>query len=124
MKKYVYVLMAGYWIGNFLFNPGAFGSPAKLNYFHHLGKMSYGMYMLNPIIVAIVIKSFHKYNWEGMFFYMFLIHAGVFIAINLSYYLIELPFLKAKERFAVVKSGGELKRLLDEPMFGPFAKKV
>lgn len=120
-RKYFYIAFAAYWLGNLLFNRSAVGAPKKLNYFHHLGRMSYAIYMLNPIMVALGIKYFQSMGWSSFAWFMIVVHVLVLTACNLSYYIIEQPFLKLKERYTVVKSGGKLKNLLDTPIFGPFS---
>jgi len=109
MKKYVFVLLAAYWAGNFLFNPNAKFSFRKPNYLHSLGKISYGIYMFNPVMVFLVLKVFEKYSLQNYFLFLALVHAGVWVTANLSYHFLELPFLALKEKYEVVKSGAALK---------------
>ncbi len=69
--------------------------------FRYLGKISYGVYMLHPIALWIVIESgkkgfihFHKDDWRYF--------AGAFvlslISAALSWHLFEAPLLKIKDR--------------------------
>jgi len=105
VKKYFFVLMAAYWAGNFLFNPDARFAVTKPNLLHRFGKASYGIYMLNPVVIFLVLKLFIAMNWQNFFVYVLLVHVLLFAATYLSYRYLELPFLALKERYAVIKSG-------------------
>ena len=114
MKKYLFVLPFSYWIGNFLFHPKAILSMNKPNIFHQFGKVSYGIYMFNPVIIFLAICLFEKYSFQNYFFFLFLVHVTLAVTTFLSYRLIELPFLTLKEKFAVVKSGDPVKDVIRE----------
>lgn len=103
-KKYFYVLLVGYAMGNFLFHPASLLAPRKKNFLHYLGKVSYGIYMFNPVMVAIVIKTFNANQYHHLGVYLLIVHIMVFGAVVLSYQFFEKPFLKLKDRFAIVKS--------------------
>ncbi|MGZ3862272.1 MAG: acyltransferase family protein [Bacteroidia bacterium] len=107
VKKYFYVLMAAYWIGNFLFNPDSRFVFTKPNFIHSLGKMSYGIYMFNPVVIFLVLKFFSVMEFRNYFMFLACVHLALWGVISLSYYLIELPFLSLKEKYAVIKSGTE-----------------
>jgi peptidoglycan/LPS O-acetylase OafA/YrhL len=109
MKKYLFVFPFAYWIGNFLFNPNALFSVQKPNIIHQFGKVSYGIYMFNPVIIFVLIKLFEKYALQNYILFLVLIHVLLVITTFLSYRFLELPFLALKEKYAVVKSGVTIK---------------
>lgn len=109
MKKYFFVLMVAYWAGNFLFNPDAKFAARKPTIFHQFGKVSYGIYMFNPVIVFLVLQLFAKFSFQNYFLFLALVHVLIAVATAISYRFLELPFLALKEKYAVIKSGGEIK---------------
>ncbi|HWY11742.1 MAG TPA: acyltransferase [Bacteroidia bacterium] len=109
MKKYVFVLPVAYWIGNFLFNPNAVFSPEKPNIMNQFGKVSYGIYMFNPVIIFILMTFFNKYSLQNYILFLILVHVLLAITTFLSYRFIELPFLALKEKNAIIQSGTAVK---------------
>jgi len=107
-KKYIFVLLAAYWAGNFLFHSKAIFTPVELNWLHGFGKASYGIYMFNPVIIFLALKLFAAYNWRNFFAFFGLVHLALFATVYLSYRFFELPFLALKEKYAVIKSGEAL----------------
>jgi len=105
VKKYFFVIPAAYWIGNFLFNPNALFAARKPNIMNQFGKVSYGIYMFNPVIIFIITFFFHKYSYQNYFLFLVLVHVSLGITTFLSYRFLEQPFLSLKEKYAVVKSG-------------------
>ncbi|MCD6017337.1 MAG: acyltransferase [Bacteroidetes bacterium] len=105
MKKYLFIIPFSYWLGNFLFHRNALFSVDRPNIFHLFGKVSYGIYMFNPVIIFLVISFFEKYGFKNYFYFLVAVHVLLAIAAFLSYRFLELPFLSLKEKFAVVKSG-------------------
>ncbi len=104
-KKYIYVGIIGILIGNLLFNPEIKFMPQKNGLWHYFGKVSYGIYMFNPIAVAVFVKLFHiKGCWHDGFTFFFGIHVLLLILVVGSYELYEKWFLKWKDRFAIVKT--------------------
>ena len=103
-KKYPYVLLAGVFIGNLLFNKNMRLMPQKQNFLHYLGKVSYGIYMFNPIVIAVFIKLFHQYQTHNGWLYFFGVNLCVLLVVVISFELFEKRFLSLKEKFAVVKS--------------------
>jgi peptidoglycan/LPS O-acetylase OafA/YrhL len=104
-KKYLFILPAAYWLGNFVFNASARFVPKKESFFHLLGKASYGMYMFNPVLIAVMLKYFHKINFHNFIVYTVAVNVILLGIVLLSYYFFEMPFLKLKEKFSVVPSG-------------------
>jgi peptidoglycan/LPS O-acetylase OafA/YrhL len=74
-----------------------------------LGKYTYGLYMLHPIAIW-VIDILVKLIYKGTQLYWILGMKGIvsfFLSLALakfSYHVLEVPFLKLKERFTVVKN--------------------
>jgi peptidoglycan/LPS O-acetylase OafA/YrhL len=111
LKKYVYIAMAAYWMGNFLFNPKAKLSPRKENILHYFGKLTYALYMFNPIIVGILIYLSHKHEMmRNGWVFLITVNVAVFVVANISYKYFEMPFLLLKEKFTVIKSGKALRK--------------
>ncbi|MBA3662738.1 MAG: acyltransferase [Bacteroidetes bacterium] len=113
IKKYFYVSVMVYWVGNFMFNPKVFFPITQTNIFHHFGKVSYGMYMFNPIIIFIVLKAFDKFHITNYLLYVALVNATLAAVCYVSYKFYEIPFLALKEKYSVVKSGDEVKIATD-----------
>lgn len=105
-KKYVFVFALAYWMGNFLFHPKALFAVKKTNIFHSLGKVTYGLYMFNPVVIYLILKAFSAYQTESFLFFVALFHVLLAGICFLSYRFFEMPFLKLKEKYAVIKSGG------------------
>ena len=108
IKKYFFVLMAAFAIGNFLFHPKPIIKIHKPNFLHHLGKASYGIYMFNPVIVFLALKFFASNNVSNYLIYFATVNVAVLILSLLSYNFFEMPFLALKEKYAVIKSGDSI----------------
>lgn len=104
MKKYVFVLIAAYWMGNFLFNPDAILSVKNFNLLHLFGKVSYGIYMFNPVIIYLFLELYKKYNYTNFPLFVLLVNVSLVVVTALSYRFFELPFLNLKEKYAVIKT--------------------
>jgi peptidoglycan/LPS O-acetylase OafA/YrhL len=105
VKKYFFVVIVCYWAGNFLFNPRAKWAISKPNILHRFGKMSYGIYIFNPVLIFLILKLFSEYSYHNYLVFLILVHVTLIATISLSYRFIELPFLALKEKYAIVKSG-------------------
>ncbi|MGZ3899871.1 MAG: acyltransferase family protein [Bacteroidia bacterium] len=105
IKKYFFVFIIAYWVGNFMFNPNALFAVKKTNVLHHFGKVSYGIYMFNPIVIFIIIKMFDKFHIHNYLLFLVLANACLAAVCYLSYRFYEMPFLALKEKYSVVKSG-------------------
>lgn len=103
-KKYTFVILAGILIGNLLFNEKLKLMPGKTGIWHYMGKVSYGIYMFNPIAVALFVKLYHAKGFQNGWVFFFGVHLLVIAMVVISFELYEKQFLKLKERFAVVKS--------------------
>jgi peptidoglycan/LPS O-acetylase OafA/YrhL len=70
----------------------------------YLGKISYGLYMYHTIAVVIAVKIAFNHNQSNWISYPLTLILTIIMA-GLSYQYFEKPFLKLKDKFAVVKSG-------------------
>lgn len=78
--------------------------------FDFLGKISYGIYVIHPLVIFIMHKYlFSHLNTEGAFKYI-LVYTGAFsltiFCSWLSYEFFEKHFLRLKEKVTAVKSSG------------------
>jgi peptidoglycan/LPS O-acetylase OafA/YrhL len=105
IKKYFFVLIAAYACGNFLFNENSLIKIRKPNVLHHLGKASYGIYMFNPVVVFLALKFFSADTLNNYLTFLAAVHIVVIGLALASYHFFEMPFLKLKEKYAVIKSG-------------------
>lgn len=121
MKKYLYVIPCAYWMGNFLFNPNAVFPLQKPNLLLQFGKVSYGIYMFNPVVIFLLIQLFAKYNWQNYFLFLALVHVSLALVTYLSYRFLEMPFLALKEKYAVIKSGDTTKEVQKETVQEPLS---
>jgi peptidoglycan/LPS O-acetylase OafA/YrhL len=82
---------------------------ARLRLFSKWGKYTYGLYMLHPIGILIVDISLRLLHLENAGFIPLLLSACMSFSLSmiiawLSYHWLEMPFLKIKEKFAVVRT--------------------
>lgn len=76
--------------------------------FDYLGKISYGLYIYNPLmiyLVSLVMKNIIKVESEMnlVIIYMVTTISIIFVA-HLSYFYFEKPFLRLKSRFTTIES--------------------
>lgn len=77
--------------------------------FDFLGKISFGLYVYNPLIITFYAKVFDNYlvvenSWyKYVLIYSLVLFSGIFMA-HLSYKYLEKPFLRLKHRFVTVES--------------------
>lgn len=82
---------------------------------NYLGKISYGIYVIHPLLIFVGSYFVKKYDFlanccGGGHMVVFIGVTALTIALSgLSYRYFEMPFLRMKERFAVVKSTNENK---------------
>ncbi len=101
----VYIALLGIIIADLLFNPRHNFTHRFWKPFMYLGKASYGIYMYGNILVTVIIKKVMLDNHiNNIYLYYFLIVALSLLIPVLSYELLEKPFLKLKQRFALVKT--------------------
>lgn len=76
--------------------------------FDYLGKISYGLYIYNPLViylVSLVLKNYHSSNHFLNLIAIYVVNIFFIIVVShLSYFYFEKQFLKFKEKFAVIKS--------------------
>lgn len=85
---------------------------------NYLGKISYGIYVIHPILIYVGTRLLNNViasgealrNQGGVCFAVFIGISGLTIALAaLSYKYYEMPFLRMKDKFAVIKSTNENK---------------
>lgn len=87
------------------------------NVFDFLGKISYGIYMYHMMVAAFVlhfVKDVLHFNMdlgpqESIFVYLSVLLITIFVA-TISYYAIELPFIRRKKKVSTVISGDNVSK--------------
>ncbi|MEJ7645287.1 MAG: acyltransferase [Chryseolinea sp.] len=73
---------------------------------NHLGKISYGMYVFNPLIIALFGQLLKNVEINSVWLKYFTVYFGILIAVigisHLSYTYFENWFLRWKDKFSVV----------------------
>ena len=76
--------------------------------FDYLGKISFGLYIYNPLVIIILaglLKKFSSLNYQ---LFLVLIYILVFFSVilvsHISYYVFEIKFLKMKHKFTTIQS--------------------
>lgn len=76
--------------------------------FDYLGKISYGLYIYNPLIIYLLSFVLKRFLTDNFLFNLIMIYsitiAVVILISHISYFYFETWFLKFKNKFAVVKS--------------------
>lgn len=79
-----------------------------INIFDFLGKISYGIYVIHPLIIFGFAKIFTRFSGTQTLLNYFIVFAGVLgLTITAAYYsyeYLEKPFLKIKNRFTTTKN--------------------
>lgn len=81
----------------------------------YVGKISYGIYVIHPLLIFLSSYAYRMLNidlpiWlQSSIIYIYTIVATIIVA-NLSYNYVEKPFLKLKNKFAIVRSQTSLKK--------------
>lgn len=72
----------------------------------YLGKLSYGIYVIHPLIIFAITHFIHFEDTSTLapFLYVIMIVFFTIMIAHFSYYYFELPFLKLKEKYAIIKS--------------------
>ncbi|MEP6927091.1 MAG: acyltransferase [Ginsengibacter sp.] len=76
-------------------------------FFDFIGKISYGVYVLHPLLIFYFGKLFGRFNSDSLFNYItiyFLLISITIIIAYISYEFYEKSFLKLKSKFTTVKS--------------------
>ena len=69
-----------------------------------LGIVSYGLYVYHELFLKIFNRILPSSHGEGFFLWWFASLTATILTALASYRVLEVPFLKLKERFAIVKS--------------------
>jgi peptidoglycan/LPS O-acetylase OafA/YrhL len=75
--------------------------------FDWVGKISYGIYVLHPLLIFLLSKVLPKPaepTWYAYLWVSAVVFGSILIAAHLSYQLLEKRFILMKDRFSVVKS--------------------
>lgn len=87
--------------------------------FDYLGKISYGIYVIHPLVLYALGRLFYgRLAYDNALHYVFvyvLCLGGTLLAAHLSYQFLEKPFLRLKQRFARVKSAASREEVLLQP---------
>ena len=104
-RRMVYISLMGLLMMDILFNPSRKAAIGRFKPLLYLGKVSYGIYMYGNILVLVVIKKFLPLlHVNNIYLYFLVIFTASLIVPVISYELMEKPFLKLKQRFALVKT--------------------
>lgn len=106
--------------GSILFFLTTLGTPQKFipKIFVYLGRISFGLYMFHSLVFHLVFNNFKTYWEKPLLLFQFssitiyligtiLVFLITIIMAGLSYRYFERPFLKLKERFAIINSRPE-----------------
>ncbi|OFY47435.1 MAG: hypothetical protein A2W85_01865 [Bacteroidetes bacterium GWF2_41_31] len=105
LRRPVYIVLLAIPMMDLMFNPSRINFFSKRNPVLYLGKVSYGIYMYGNILVPIVIKKIiMPYGLYNIYIYFSIVLVLSLLVPIISYELIEKPFLKLKQRFALVKT--------------------
>ena len=103
LKKYFYVLVSGFAMCNFIFNPNPLFKIPFERLLNYLGKISFSIYLFsNVLIPIIVVKCMYKWGVDNFYLFIFLnILFSILVSI-IVFELVEKQVLKLKGRFAVI----------------------
>ncbi len=84
-------------------------------YFDFLGKISYGIYVIHPLVVFVLSKIYLYFSFNTLlplkvqYPIIYLLTVGVTLLVaTLTYEYLEKPFLKLKGKFTIVKSSNSM----------------
>lgn len=76
--------------------------------FDYLGKISFGLYVYNPLVIYLMSLAYINFEIENTFYGIMVIYVSVILALiltaHLSYNYFEKPFLKIKGKYTTVES--------------------
>jgi peptidoglycan/LPS O-acetylase OafA/YrhL len=78
-----------------------------------IGKISYGMYVIHPLLIFYVAQITGKLSNQTFLGYLFvysIILIATIVVAYLSYTYYEKPFLKWKQKFTTIKSAASMQR--------------
>lgn len=86
----------------------------ETSFFDFIGKISYGIYVIHPILIFIVSRWYSSIDihlpeiWQRIIIYVVITSITIALAW-LSYTFYEKPFLRLKKRFTIVQSANSMK---------------
>jgi peptidoglycan/LPS O-acetylase OafA/YrhL len=95
-KKYVFLGVIAFFIGNVLFNPDSAVQWRKRTVFHYFGKISYGIYMFHGFVIFLFARIFPSFHTPLFIFWVMITTLALSAA---SYELVEKPILRLKKYF-------------------------
>lgn len=82
----------------------------EMKLFHFIGMISYGIYVIHPLIIFIVSRLFDWSTltfWYKSYLVTFIILLATVLISHLSYTYFEAPFLKLKNKFSIIISSNK-----------------
>ncbi|MGY3088585.1 peptidoglycan/LPS O-acetylase OafA/YrhL [Hymenobacter sp. UYAg731] len=95
-KKYVFLGVIAFFIGNVLFNPGSAVQWRGRTIFHYFGKISYGIYMFHGFVIFALVRVFPMFHTPLFILWVML---ATLLVSAASYELVEKPILRLKKYF-------------------------
>jgi peptidoglycan/LPS O-acetylase OafA/YrhL len=102
LKKYLYILPLAYLIGDLMFNANLRWRPPSRGPLPYLGRASYGIYMYNPLVIAVFVKLFLAHGITSGWLFIAGVHLALLAVVVISFEALEKPVLRFKERFSPV----------------------
>lgn len=96
VKKYVYLAILAFLLGNILFNPDSLVRLRGRSVFHYFGKISYGIYMYHSFVIFFILR---KFTFLHTPFFIVWVLVITLVVSALSYELVEKPILRLKKYF-------------------------
>lgn len=76
--------------------------------FDYLGKISFGLYIYNPLVIVILAGLLKKFSYLNYHLFLVSIYVLAFFSVvlvsHISYYFFEIKFLKMKQNFTTIQS--------------------
>ena len=93
-KKYIFLAVIAFFLGNVLFNPTSAVKWRGRTIFHYFGKISYGIYMFHGFVIFVLVRVFPAFLTPMFMVWVLL---GTLIVSAASYELVEKPILRLKK---------------------------
>jgi peptidoglycan/LPS O-acetylase OafA/YrhL len=92
------------------FGPRTLLSLPESGYLGRLGRISYGLYCLHTIGILVAIQVLHRVGLDAQLWHVLILQTALSLAVSIllaevSYRFYESPFLRLKDRFAVIIRG-------------------